>query len=143
MITGCTGNAETRLAVERGEIDGTQGILWPVDGAWVRKDGLKVIYRVSAAPMVGLEAIPAFEQLAENSKQKTLLRFFTSFTDVGQAVTAPPGIPFERVRALRAAFAATMTDGGFIAEEEKSGLRIAPLDDRVLIGTLTKRGLEL
>lgn len=128
MITGYTGSAETRLAVERGEIDGTQGILWSVDGAWVRKNGLKVVYRVSTAPIVGLEAVPALEDLAETSEQKTLLRFFTSFTDVGRAVTAPPGVPPERVRALRGAFAATMTDGGFVAEAEKSGLQIAPLD---------------
>jgi tripartite-type tricarboxylate transporter receptor subunit TctC len=35
----------------------------------------------------------------------------------------PPGIPAERVRALRAAFAATMRDPGYLADISKLGLQ--------------------
>lgn len=132
MISGYTGSAETRLAVERGEVDGTQGILWSVDGGWIKQNGLKVVYRVSTSPITGLEGVPALEDFAESAEQRTLLRFFTSFTDVGRALTAPPGVPAERVRDLRSAFSATMSDEGFIAEAEKSGFRIAPLSGEKL-----------
>ena len=40
---------------------------------------------------------------------------------------APPDIPPERAAALRAAFAATMTDPEFVAEAEHIGIDISPL----------------
>jgi tripartite-type tricarboxylate transporter receptor subunit TctC len=42
-------------------------------------------------------------------------------------VTAPPGIPAERLATLRAAFAALATDPDFLADAEKSGMEAAPL----------------
>ena len=52
-------------------------------------------------------------------------------------ILAPPGVPAERVAALRAAFHAAMIDKGFIAQAEKahleireiSGLRVAQILD--------------
>lgn len=136
LITGYTGSAETRLAVERGEVEGTQGLLWSVDGGWIKHNGLKVLYRVSTSP-IGLDSVPALEDLATSDEQRTLLRFFTSFTDVGRALTGPPGIPPDRVAALRRAFSATMTDAGFLAEVEKSGLRVAPMEGQKLQDLVT------
>jgi tripartite-type tricarboxylate transporter receptor subunit TctC len=40
---------------------------------------------------------------------------------------APPGLPPERLAALRAAFDATMTDSSFLAEAEKQGMEIRPV----------------
>lgn len=131
LITGYTGSAETRLAVERGEVEGTQGLLWSVDNEWIKKNGLKILYRVSSSP-IGLDSVPALENFATSDEQRTLLRFFTSFTDVGRALTGPPGIPPDRVAALRSTFVATMSDAGFLAEVEKSGLRVSPMDGQKL-----------
>jgi tripartite-type tricarboxylate transporter receptor subunit TctC len=46
---------------------------------------------------------------------------------MGRPLVAPPGVPAERVAALRAAFAATMTDADFLAEAQRLQLEIDPL----------------
>jgi tripartite-type tricarboxylate transporter receptor subunit TctC len=47
-------------------------------------------------------------------------------------ILAPPGVPPERVAALRAAFHAAMNDPGFIAEAKKEHLEIQEISgDRV------------
>jgi tripartite-type tricarboxylate transporter receptor subunit TctC len=40
---------------------------------------------------------------------------------------APPGVPRERVEALRRAFAQTMTDKEFVADAAKGNLEIRPV----------------
>jgi tripartite-type tricarboxylate transporter receptor subunit TctC len=40
---------------------------------------------------------------------------------------APPGVPPERIAALRSAFDATMRDPQFLAEAERIGLDVNPL----------------
>src|SRR5258708_22667071 len=46
---------------------------------------------------------------------------------MGRPFLAPPGIPAERVEALRQAFTATMTDPAFMADAEKSQLEVNPV----------------
>ena len=45
---------------------------------------------------------------------------------MGRPFVAPPGVPSDRVKALRAAFDATMKDEKFIADANKSQLDISP-----------------
>jgi tripartite-type tricarboxylate transporter receptor subunit TctC len=43
---------------------------------------------------------------------------------MGRPVVAPPGVPAERVRALRDAFARTLQDPQFLADAEKMGVEV-------------------
>ena len=43
---------------------------------------------------------------------------------MGRPFFAPPGVPAERVQALRAAFAQTLKDAQFLAEAEKLGVEV-------------------
>src|SRR5262249_18355952 len=47
---------------------------------------------------------------------------------LGRPYLAPPGVPAERVEALRNAFMETMRDKDFLAEAEKAKLEITPID---------------
>jgi tripartite-type tricarboxylate transporter receptor subunit TctC len=46
---------------------------------------------------------------------------------MGRPLAAPPGVPPDRIAALRAAFDATLTDPGFMAEADKTQMEIDPL----------------
>jgi hypothetical protein len=46
---------------------------------------------------------------------------------MGRPLAAPPGVPAERVAALRAAFDATMRDGEFLAEDQRLRMELDPL----------------
>jgi len=50
----------------------------------------------------------------------------------------PPGVPADRVAALRKAFAATLQDKALLAEAEKSGLDIAPMGGEDLQALVAK-----
>jgi tripartite-type tricarboxylate transporter receptor subunit TctC len=44
----------------------------------------------------------------------------------GRPYLAPPGVPAEQVRILRAAFAATMADKDFLADAERTRIDVVP-----------------
>ncbi len=46
----------------------------------------------------------------------------------------PPGVPPERLAALRQAFDETMADGAFLAEASKLGMEIRPVSGRDVQG---------
>ena len=50
----------------------------------------------------------------------------------------PPGVPEDRLKALRDAFMATMKDDEFLAESRKAGLDIDPVPPEEIIALLTK-----
>jgi len=43
---------------------------------------------------------------------------------IAKGFVAPPGVPAERLRTLQDAFAATMTDAGFLADMEAARLEV-------------------
>jgi tripartite-type tricarboxylate transporter receptor subunit TctC len=47
---------------------------------------------------------------------------------MGRPFVAPPGVPPERLAALREAFMATMKDPEFLADAEQAQLEIDPVD---------------
>ena len=59
--------------------------------------------------------------------KKRVLTLILLRQETGRPVAAPPGVPEDRLAALRRAFDATMKDPAFIAEAEKLQLEIEPM----------------
>ena len=59
--------------------------------------------------------------------KKQVLTLILMRQEPGRPVAAPPGVPADRLAALRRAFDATMKDPDFVAEAEKLQLEIEPL----------------
>ena len=64
--------------------------------------------------------------LVKTDKEKTMVKFLHITGLIGRALQAPPGVPADRVAALRAAFTATMKDPAFVAEIKKRKLPLNP-----------------
>jgi len=62
------------------------------------------------------------EELGQNEQQKQILRFISSPTNAGRPYLAPPDVPADRLKALRAAFVATMEDKDYLVDAVKLGL---------------------
>jgi tripartite-type tricarboxylate transporter receptor subunit TctC len=60
--------------------------------------------------------VPAIVELAKDERTRNILRLALAAEDMDRPILAPPGVPPERLTALRAAFHAAMTDPGFIAD---------------------------
>ena len=71
--------------------------------------------------------VPAVVELASNDADRALLAFYASGGEVGRSFLAPPGVPADRVAALRRAFDAMMNDKEFIADVEKAKAEFNPM----------------
>jgi tripartite-type tricarboxylate transporter receptor subunit TctC len=125
LVSGYEGSAQLRLAIERGEVQGSASSLWRVDKDWIRQQKLRVIYQATLDPAPDLPGVPTVVQLARNDDERALLRFFSSYTVIGRSILAPPGVPPQRIAVLRAGFDATVADPDFIAEATKANLDLA------------------
>jgi len=56
-----------------------------------------------------------------------MLRMIFARQVMGRPFVAPPGVPAERIAALRKAFMDTMADKDFLADCEKMKLEVAPV----------------
>jgi tripartite-type tricarboxylate transporter receptor subunit TctC len=67
--------------------------------------------------------VPTIEELAPPGR-KSLLGALYAAENIGRSIVLPPGVPPERVKVLRDAFAAMTKDPQFLQDAEKMGLEI-------------------
>jgi len=130
IITGYPGTREIAIALERGELTGR---VWDMEGLkasrpdWLRDGSINIIAQLAPSKMPEVPAsVPLVKDyVASNDDKKVLDLIFVS-TILARPYIAPPGVPADRVRALRGAFMATMKDPEFLAETGKLQLNISP-----------------
>jgi tripartite-type tricarboxylate transporter receptor subunit TctC len=74
----------------------------------------------------------------KNDRDKQILELILSQLEFGRPYILPPGVPADRVKALRAAFAATMKDEGYKAEAAKAKLEVNPVPAEQVQALVTK-----
>jgi tripartite-type tricarboxylate transporter receptor subunit TctC len=67
---------------------------------------------------------PSIFSFAKTEQQRRIIGLYSSSIELGRPLVAPPGVPADRVAALRHAFGDTMKDPGLIAEAEKQKLEV-------------------
>jgi tripartite-type tricarboxylate transporter receptor subunit TctC len=130
-IIGYDPGAGLTLAVERGEAEGICGLSWSTMKAsrphWIRDKLLNVIVQMGIEKLPDLPDVPAALDLVSDAEKRQVLTLILLRQEPGRPVAAPPGVPAERLAALRRAFDATMKDPNFVAEAEKLQMEIEPL----------------
>jgi tripartite-type tricarboxylate transporter receptor subunit TctC len=126
LVDGFKGVTEIRLATESGEVDGSCSSYEGVKRAFPKElqtGEIRVIVQVGEKAWPGLEQVPNALDLAKTERAKRLLRVgIIGPNDINRLFTLPPGVPSERVEALRKAFDATFRDAEFKAEVAKARL---------------------
>ena len=82
--------------------------------------------------------MPFVLDLARTGDQKQAIEFLYAGQGIGRPFVAPPDLPADRLKMLRDAFNATMTDPAFIAETQKSKLDLEPEDGEHLAALIAK-----
>lgn len=131
LVSGYQGTAPLRLAVESGEIDGFF-TSWESakfgDAARLQSGEWIIAVQFADPPHPELPRIASTLDVAKTEEQRQLIRFGVSIPGrFGRPFVAPPGIPQDRLLALRQAFAQTMSDPEFIADAEKAQLTLSPI----------------
>jgi hypothetical protein len=131
-IIGYDPGSGLTMSIERGEAEGICGLSWSTMKAsrphWIRERLLNVIVQMGLDKLPDLPDVPSALDLVSDPVKKEVLTLILIRQEPGRPVAAPPGVPAERVAALRHAFDLTMKDPEFVADAEKLQLEIEPLN---------------
>jgi tripartite-type tricarboxylate transporter receptor subunit TctC len=126
LVRGYSGTIDILLAMERGEVDivgayGIPGMLVSHPG-WVHNGEATILYQASLKRHRLLPNVPTLPELAQSDEGREVLRAAASTGDIGRSILTTPGVPAERLAALRSAFQAMLKDPDFLAACEKRNL---------------------
>lgn len=122
VVRGYPGTAEQALAMQRGEIDGMF-----TERASFRTDPVASGLAVPILQTFPLEpGLPLLEEIAGDPMEKALLGLFNIPLRVGLALVAPPQVPADITRTLRAAYLGAVSSKEYRDEALKRGFEVGP-----------------
>ena len=131
VVTGYPGGNEVGLAMERGEVQGRCGWSWSsvktTHKKWVDEKKFIILVQLGLDKHPDLPDVPLVVDLANTDEQRQILRLVFARQVMGRPFIAPPGLPQDRVDALRKAFLDTMRDPEYLADAEKTQMEINPV----------------
>ncbi len=132
VVTGYSnGGADIVLGMERGEVGGRCGWSWSSllseNKALLDNKKINIVLQLGLEKFDGLPNVPSVMDLPTSPQNKAALKLIVSRQSIARPFAAPPGLPPERLQALRAAFDATMKDPEFLAEAKRLNLEVRPV----------------
>ena len=131
IIQGYPGGEEINLAMERGEVEGRSTNPWvsykATEPRLVDEKLIRPIIQIGLTKDRDLPDVPLMRDLARNAEQQAVLDFVSEAVAVGRPVATTPGVPAERVAALRAAFDKTLADPEFLKDAENQRADLEPM----------------
>src|SRR5262245_3052800 len=142
VIAGYDTGAGLTLALERGEAEGICGLSWSTIKAsrphWISDKLLNVIVQMGLTKLPDLPEVPSALDLVGDVESKQVLKLILIRQEAGRPFAEPPGVPADRLAALRRAFDATLADGEFRADADKAQLEVEPLTAAEIDALLAK-----
>jgi tripartite-type tricarboxylate transporter receptor subunit TctC len=132
VVTGYSGGgADINLGMARGEVTGRCGWSWSslLSQSKPLLEGKKIniVLQLALQKHEDLPDVPLIMDLPTTPANKAALKLITSRQSIARPFAAPPGVPADRLAALRAAFDATMKDPQFLAEAKRLDLEVRPV----------------
>jgi tripartite-type tricarboxylate transporter receptor subunit TctC len=88
---------------------------------------LRVVLQLSDQRIAELADVPTVLDVAGSPEQQAILKLVIARQTMARPFVAPPGLPPQRLTALRQAFDATMQDPEFLADANRQGLDVRPV----------------
>jgi tripartite-type tricarboxylate transporter receptor subunit TctC len=125
-VTGYEGNADTSLAVIKGDGDGhITG--WSESLGPIRSGDKHPILMVTSAKSPDYPAIPVITEIAPAAKRATV-RAMANILETHRSYIGPPGMDPQAVAAFRAGVTAALTDPALLEETKKTERPVAPME---------------
>jgi len=128
VVSGYQGTPDLSLAIERGEVQGRLGWCWDClkldKPDWVKEKKIRVLLQFALKKDPELMDVPLVMDLAKSEADRQIMQLAFGNLEMARPFLAPPGVPAERVAALRAAFEATAQDPAFLVEARKLNIAI-------------------
>jgi tripartite-type tricarboxylate transporter receptor subunit TctC len=131
VLDGYKGGADSRLALESGEVDGYCGSWTTVETAWrsqYETGKIRPVLQATLKSHPKYEHVPVAIKYAKNDEARELLRITDNAHGAQFPFSVPPGLPKERLEILQKAFVNTLKDPELLAEAKKANLDIEAID---------------
>ena len=123
IIRGYKNTTDAALAVERGELEGIAYWSWSALRSshlhWVKEGKINMLFHTGDRVHPEIPQVRLIRDLVTDPVKKQALDFIRARELLGRPFLAPPGVPTDRVKALREAFVKTLQDKEFLADAEK------------------------
>jgi tripartite-type tricarboxylate transporter receptor subunit TctC len=130
-VSGFPGGAEIKLAMQRGEVSGRCGWSWSsvkaTEGEWLANKSIAILAQLSFRKHPDLPDVPLIMDFVKTDEGRQIFKVVLARQVMAWPFALPPGVPAERVAALRKAFDDTLKDPEFLAEAEKLNMEITPV----------------
>ena len=126
IVSGYKTSAETKIALERGEIEGTLANAWSSlnQTDWLARKLVRVIVQHGSRKHRDLADVPLFKELARTEAERQMIDLMNVRDEITRPYLAPPDVPPSRVEMLRRAFDATVKDPAFLADMQRQRLEV-------------------
>jgi tripartite-type tricarboxylate transporter receptor subunit TctC len=131
LVAGYPGSSDVNLAIEKGEVQCWGGTVQAFFGSepgrtWAKTGFVRVLTQGGKKRYPQLSEVPTVWELMDKHSTgeatRRLVRVLLSPDDLGRPFFGPPGVPADRVKILREAFAKIMNDPDVVTEAQKKGL---------------------
>src|SRR5262245_15706779 len=133
IVTGYPGTREILIAMERNEVHGLCGTGWDAIYSqrpdWVAKGFARVLVQenLNGNPMFDKMGVPRSIDLVKTAEARAIIELAYMQQAFGRPYILPPGVPADRVAALRKAFMAATQTAELLAEADKMRVEVRPL----------------
>lgn len=133
VVSGYQGMADTSLAMERGELDGTCGWDWSslksMKPDWIRDKRVNILVQVGldSDPELTAMGVPEIWKFLKTEEDRKVVELVASQQVFMRFFVAPQETPPARIRVLRTAFDRVTKDPDFLRDAERQHLSIKPL----------------
>jgi tripartite-type tricarboxylate transporter receptor subunit TctC len=128
IISGYRDTSEAALQMETGELTGLAYWSWSSIIAahpdWIRDKKVNLLFQTGVKEIPGVPGVPRIRELVSNPTDRKALEFLLAREVIGRPFLLPPGVPADRVKFLREAFAETMKDPAFIKDAETGNVEV-------------------
>ena len=125
LVSGYPGTREITLAIEKNEVKGLCGFSWSSLQAqrpdWIKSGFIRVLVQEhdKGHPDISRMGVPLAVEFAKTPEHRRVMELIYSSETFGRPYMMSPGVPAERLAALRTAFQAMLRDPDFLAACEK------------------------
>jgi tripartite-type tricarboxylate transporter receptor subunit TctC len=144
IVTGYPGSNEIVLAIERNEVQGACGLGWssvaPHRARLLDSGLMRVLVQLASTghPELNRMGVPLAIDFAKTADDRHVMELVFSQLIFGRPYVLPPGVPAERVAALRQAFMAALTDKDAVTEARSMQLDLDTLSGEAVQAEVAK-----
>lgn len=133
IVSGYPGSNEISLAMEKNEVQGVCGIGWSSVAStrpqWIDGADAKIIAQegLNSAPLLDEKKVEMTISRAADEQQRQVMKMFYAPLEFGRPFVMAPGVPDDRVAAVRTAFMASLKDTDLLGEAKKMNFEVSGL----------------